>query len=170
MTKVVFPPKIDGELLMPPKPHEVYGWGRFKRIVCCFPLEPIEIAGALALISAGAWFIWPGHEFPTGGVLSYIYGNNNIPVWGIAFLIIGLYKLWAILWGYEKIHRLIATVLVSLVAWLVFLAYQEVYPDNVMNLVLIVGMIMQFWIALRNRSGWQFLCHLWTKICKPWVR
>lgn len=154
MTTIRIPPSND-EILLPALPSEVRGWGRFKRIMTKFPAEPLEVYGAIGMVAVGVWFLWPDIEYPTGGVLHAIY-NSHTYRWGYVLLVIGLYKFWAILYGYEnRVHRLIAACAAGGAFSLILAAFLRVQPHNWMVVIMSVWILQQGWIAYRSQRSWR---------------
>ena len=146
-------PPTDPEILLPPNPNEVCGWGRLKRIILKFPTAQLEALGALGFFGVGLWFLAFGHKYPTAGVLTASYGRW-VGVWGIVFTLLGVYKTWVILWAYQTRHRIVVSALALIAIWQMCLAYIVVWPSHVAVMVTSLAMIHQFWIVARNRRSW----------------
>lgn len=147
-------PVVDDEILLPALPSEVCGLGRLKRIITKFPSEPLEVMGALSMITIGIWFLIPTVHFPTAGVVSAA-SNDNSRWWGAAILAIGVFKWWATLWHYEnRLYRLIAAALATTAYSLILSAYIRYAPTHVMTVIMGLWIGHQCWIAYRSQRLW----------------
>jgi hypothetical protein len=147
-------PVLQDEVLLPALPGEVYGIGRLKRIATKFPSEPLEVLGALSIVAIGCWFLLPEVQFPTGFVLTTGQVGQT-RTWGLALLAIGLYKWWAVLWGYERrLHRLLAAMLAATAFFVIMMAYIRHASQHVMVVIMGVWLVQQTWIAYRSQRIW----------------
>jgi hypothetical protein len=146
---------VDPEVLPPPLPHELAGWGRLKRIVGKFPVANLEVLGGFGLLWVGLWFMWPWNTFPTGGVLHAVYDGHTW-LWGPIFFLLGVYKFWVVLYAYETRHRSVVSFLVLLSIWQIFLAYLRVAEHEWEVMGSLLAMTHQLWIVARNRSAWRY--------------